>query len=146
MQKIKIERSKKGFPCIWERGGGFTNTGVATIIAGKGGQPKKAIYIRQRGPLANESHALIPVEVGDYIIYANHHRWDFEIEVLKITGFEDIKIKEVTETYAVVEQENYFSRGEWDVELPAHLEVAVEAVKQKATCYHCREPHYIKIE
>jgi hypothetical protein len=66
MRKIKIEKTKKGYPALWERGGGYTNTGVATIIAGKGGQPKRAIYIRQRGPLANDDHALIPVEVGDY--------------------------------------------------------------------------------
>lgn len=143
MEKIKIEKSKKGLPCLWEAGGGFTNTGAAVIIAGKGGQPKKAIYIRQRGPLANEEHALIPIEVGDYIIFANHHRGDFEIEILKILNFEEeVKKKEVT-YYAVVERINYFSMGEWDVELPASLETAVQAAMQKATCYHCREPHYI---
>jgi len=135
MQKIKIERSKKGFPCIWECGGGYTNTGEATIIASQSGGPKKAIYIRNRGPLANDNHALIPVDVGDYIIYANHHRGDFEVTVYKI-----VRIEEET---AVIEQTNCFSRGEWDVELPAHLEIPVMAVKQKATCYHCREPHYI---
>jgi len=135
MEKIKIERSKKGFPCIWEHGGGYTNTGVATIIAGKGGEPKRAIYIRQRGPLANDNHALIPVEVGDYIIYANHHRGDFELATYEIV---DIK-----EDVAIVELKHEFSSGEWDKEPPAYLEAAIEVAKQKATCYHCREPHYI---
>lgn len=137
--KIRIEKTKKGFPAMWERGGGYTNTGVATIIANKDGLPKKALYIRQRGPLANEEHALIPLEVGDYIVEASHHREDFEVEILKVLGFEEKR----EETYAVVEPVNYFSNGEWEVELPVHLEVPVRASMQKATCYHCREPHYI---
>lgn len=137
MRKIKIEKTKKGYPALWERGGGYTNTGVATIIAGKGGQPKRAIYIRQRGPLANDDHALIPVEVGDYIIYANHHREDFNIYIYKILDFDDV------EDVAIVEPVHKFNRGEWDKEPPASLEVAVEAAKQKASCYHCREPHFI---
>jgi len=34
--------------------------------------------------------------------------------------------------------------GEWDAELPANLEAAVEAAKAKALHYHCRIPYYIK--
>ena len=56
-KKARIERTKKGYPAMWEAGGGFTNTGEATIIADKAGQPKKALYVRKRGPLANENHA-----------------------------------------------------------------------------------------
>mgnify|MGYP001307782489 CR=1 FL=1 len=145
-EKIKIEKTKKGFPCLWESGGGFTNTGEATIIASPSGGPKKPVYVRRRGHLANAHHALVILEVGDYIIKCNHHRGDFEITVYKIVNFEEVKKKEVTETYAVVEQENYFSMGEWDAELPASLEAAVQAAMQKATCYHCREPHFIIVE
>lgn len=37
-----------------------------------------------------------------------------------------------------------FSEGEWDEEpLPEWLP-AIEAAKAKATCYHCREPHYAR--
>lgn len=206
MKKIEIEKTKKGFPAYWEGGGGFTNTGEATIIAGKDGQPKKAIYIRRRGHLANSNHALIILEVGDYIIEANHHRRDFEIVIYKVIDFElengsyittgktltrmtvdqfaekygelekyeklngfyemykidekvvasarsadvdQIEILELKEEtyermYAVVKQVNCFSRGEWDAELPAHLETAVQAAMEKATCYHCREPHFIE--
>jgi len=141
-EKIRIERTKKGFPCLWESGGGFTNTGEATIIAGKDGLPKKTLYVRRRGHLANEHHALVILEVGDYIIFANHHREDFEIEIFGVLDFEEEK----EETYAVTERINYFSRGEWDAELPAFLEAAVEAAMEKATCYHCREPHFIVFE
>lgn len=67
-EKIKIEKTKKGFPCLWESGGGYINTGEATIIASPSGGPKKPVYIRNRGPLANGNHALIILGVGDYII------------------------------------------------------------------------------
>lgn len=141
MNKMRIERTKKGYPALWEAGGGSTNTGEATIITSIDGQPKRAIYVRSRGQLANCRHALVILEVGDYIIGANHHRRDFQIEILKILDFE---VKE-GETYAVVEQVNRFSMGEWDAELPACLEAAVQAAMQKATCYHCREPHYVEL-
>jgi len=137
--RLQIERTKKGYPAMWESGGGYTNTGEATIIANKDGQPKKAVYIRRRGHLANGEHALFILEVGDYIVEANHHREDFGIGIFRMLGFED---KE-EEVYAIVEQVNCFSRGEWDAELPASLEAAVQAAMEKATCYHCREPHFI---
>ena len=136
---MKIERTKKGHPAFWESGGSYTNTGEATIITGKDGQPKKAIYVRRRGELANGEHALIPIEVGDHIIFASHHNGDFQIEIFRITGFED---KE-GDAHAVIEQVNCFDKNEWDAELPAYLHAAVEAAKNKAICYHCRTPHFI---
>jgi len=140
MNKMRIERTKKGLPAYWEAGGGFTNTGEATIIAGIEGQPKKAVYVRRMGRLANAPHALIILEVGDHIVEANHHRKDFEIQIFRITDFEDSE----NETFAFVERVNRFDKGEWDAELPAYLEAAVQAAMEKATCYHCREPHYVR--
>ena len=142
MIKIEVEKTKKGFPAYWETGGGCRNTGTATIIADQYGQPKKAAYIRRRGELANSAHALIILEVGDYIIIANHHRRDFYVEISRITGFEN----DGEETFAVVEQINRFDKNEWDTEFPMFLKAAVEAAVAKATCYHCREPHFTTIE
>lgn len=141
MKKVRIEKTKKGFPAYWEAGGGYTNTGDATIIAGADGQPKKAVYVRRRGHLASAYHALVILEIGDYIINADHHRGDFEIRIFKVLGFED----EGEKTFATLEQVNCFSKGEWNTELPVFLETAIEAVKEKATCYHCREPHFISL-
>ena len=42
MKKMDLTISKKGFPCLWERGGGMTKTGDATVIAGASGEPKNA--------------------------------------------------------------------------------------------------------
>lgn len=139
---IRIEKTKKGFPSYWEAGGGYSNTGGATIIASKDGQPKKAIFVRRGGELANSEHALVILEVGDHIIFASHHREDFEIQILRVLDF----VKEEEKTHAAVEQINCFSQNEWDAELPAFLEAAVQAAMGKATCYHCRAPHFISID
>ena len=140
--KIIVDKTKKGYPAYWEAGGGHTNTGYATIITTKDGRPKKAVYIRGRGELANSEHALVILEKGDHIIEANHHRRDFTIEIFRITGFEDKQ----GEKFAIAEQINCFDMGEWEADLPAHLENAVQAAMDKATCYHCREPHFITFE
>jgi hypothetical protein len=140
--KMAIETTKRGYPALWESGGGYRNTGDAVIVADKDGQPKRAAYIRRRGELANAPHALIVLENGDYIVEAHHHREDFLIEVFRVLGFETSG----EETFALVELVNRFDRGEWDEELPKFLETAVQAAVEKATCYHCREPHFIKIE
>ena len=136
MTYLKIVRSKSMLPCLWEHGGSATNTGAATIIADAEGLPKKAIYTRRRGHLSNGEHALIPVSVGDHIITANHWRGDFEVEIYRIRAIGADKIE--------LELSYEFSRGEWDKEPPTTLQAAVDAAKAKATCYHCREPHYIK--
>lgn len=194
---VKIERTKKGFPAFWEQGGGYTNTGEAIVIASQDGSPKKPVYIRRRGHLANENHALFILELGDYIIEAKHHRRNFKVKIYKVTGFEtinrshfstgdtlykmsidefikkygklenypellgffkhdtyridektaaqihifrtteDLEIVELKEeiceeTYAVVKKVCYNPK----------LKAAIRAAKEKATCYHCREPHF----
>ena len=141
-EKIKLEKTQKGFPAYWERGGGFRNTGNATIIADREGQPKKAVYIRRRGHLANENHALFILGIGDHIVFADHHREDFTIVVYQVIDF---KTDSEDNIYATAVKKRFFDRGEWDEELPAHLEAAVEAAMEKATCYHCREPHFIDL-
>ena len=136
MKKIKIERTKKGFPALWEQGGGYTNTGEAQIIASSTGGPKKPVYIRRAGSLANGQHALIILEKNDFIIRTYHHREDFEIFVYQV------KVFELGEDVALTELKYEFSRGEWNEEPPAELEQAVHTAMHKATCYHCREPHF----
>ena len=80
----EMELSKNGLACMWERGGGFTNTGRATVICGPEGQRKKPIYIRRSGSLSCGNHALIPVELGDVVIDAEHSHGDFLINVWRM--------------------------------------------------------------
>ena len=153
-KKIEIEKTKKGYPALWESGGGFSNTGKATIIAGPNGEKKAPIYTRQRGHLACSSHALFIVEEGDIIIYSSQHRGDFHHEVYRIVTIrgDEAELELIAEYY----------RGQWDAgqlgqkleadlaamtagEPPAmELSVAVQAAECKATCYHCRSPHFAK--
>jgi len=202
-EKIRCETTQKGFPALWESGGGYTNTGEAQIICASDGAPKKPIYIRRRGQLANKEHALFAIKDGDVVITANHHRDDFEIVVYAIWDIDDEEIitdlysplplsydyerkKEkvlsdalqhqtvldgigkvlpdtvriipageigsreyitvdifVTRKYAYLTPLAQYSMGEWDNEETAQeFAAAIAAAKEKATCYHCREPHY----
>ena len=189
MKKIKIERTKKGFPALWEQGGGYTNTGEAIVIASSSGDPKKPVYIRRAGQLANREHALIVIQPGDVIIRANHHREDFNLEILQVEKFKETHYDEryslpnisekqllswaqesawvqkkggkvlpetvgeyksyryvlirIPETFAICSQVAQFDMGEWDNEEAAKkFADAISAAKEKATCYHCREPHF----
>lgn len=142
-KEVIVETTKKGYPAMWESGGGYTNTGEAIIIAGPEGEPKTPIYIRKRGDLANGQHALFIVSKGDIVVEANHHRKDFEISIYRISSFTD---DDDGFKYAYLEKIHHFSRGEWDIDPPEDFEDAIEASMGKATCYHCRESHYYHLE
>jgi len=43
---------------MWEKGGGMSNTGFATVICGPNGSPLKPLFIATRGTLACSKHAL----------------------------------------------------------------------------------------
>lgn len=133
-REFRIERSKSGLPCMWEAGGGMTNTGWSIIICGPNGQSCTPLYIRRKGMLSCAEHALIPVEIGYHVIKAVHHREDFDIQVYKIL--------EINEEFAVCEMVNEYSNGEWDTE--DAFGAATFAARNKATKYHCRTPIYIK--
>ncbi len=135
-----LEISKSGLPCLWESGGGFTNTGRAQIICDPNGRPKKAIYIRRRGELACREHALIPVCPGDFVVRAYQHRGDFAISLWRL----DQRYKwDGGERFLGV-QLAVFDDGEWDhPEIAEEFQAAITAVKEKARCYHCREPHFV---
>ncbi len=140
-----VTRSKTGIPCLWESGGGATNTGESRIIAGADGAPKKPIYIKKSGHLSNGEHALIPVKVEDYVIIAYHHRQDFDIKIYKITGF-DQQLNPSGESHSSFASSvltHHFNFGEWDKQPDKKLDQAIDAAMAKATTYHCREAFYI---
>ena len=186
---VKIEKTRRGYPAFWEQGGGYTNTGEAIVIASSSGDPKKPVYIRRAGQLANREHALIVIQPGDVIIRANHHREDFNLEILQEEKFKETHNDEryslpnisekqllswaqesawvqkkggkvlpetvgeyksyryvlirIPETFAICSQVAQFDMGEWDNEEAAKkFADAISAAKEKATCYHCREPHF----
>jgi hypothetical protein len=75
------------------------------------------------------------VEVGDHVVVADYHMWDYTIRVYRI-----VKIMDKEAILVLVAE---FEHGVWNPPLPSELEKAVEAAKLKSQCYHCREPHYV---
>ncbi len=143
-EKFRVEKTNKGFLAMWEWGGSFSHIGEATIVANQDGSPKKAIYIKRKGYLANAEHALVPVDRGDYIIYVYHRRKNFNIKIYQIIDFEYVVKKTYDEYWYTIAEERYcFGNGEWSSEIPAHLLIPVQKAMEKATCYYCREPHYV---
>lgn len=132
--------TKSGLPTVWECGGGLSNTGKSQIIATGNGLPKKPVYVNRRGTLACEEHALFVVHEGDIIITANHHRKDFEIVISIVQKIEPAGAAFRATLVSIYE----YSKGEWSQPLPETMNAAVSAAMAKATCFHCREPHFYK--
>jgi len=138
--KIDIELTKKGYPSIWEKGGGMSNTGSATIVSGSKGERLYPVWVNRRGELSCGYHALIIIGEGYHVIFADQHRGDYEIRVFRINAID--KDSKLADLELVCE----YSHGEWGVEPSDFLSDAIDAAVEKADCYHCREPHYIKEE
>lgn len=136
---MALQTTKRGYPALWEEGGGYSNTGYATIIAGPNGEPLFPVYINRRGRLCCGLHALFIVQPGYLVVEADHHRRDFVIDVYRIRAIHE----EEGRLVADVDRVNRFSRGEWEVDLQPELEEPVRAAKEKATCYHCNRPVYV---
>lgn len=132
--EIEVETSKSGLSCLWECGGGWSNTGGAQIICDRFGNTKKAIYVPTHGDLCNGEHALIPVTVGDIVINDEQHHGNHEISVWKIINIEDGK--------AVLTLLEYCGKARLDTETVSHN--AIIAAMEKASDYHCRSVYYAR--
>lgn len=140
MEKLSIELSKTGFPVMWESGGGMSNSGDATIIAGSKGERLAPLFVKIHGSLSNANHALFVIRIGYYVIKTDQEA------VLIYRILDDMPLKEGENYYTLpAERVSEFSRGEWDKIPPDELKEAIEAAESKATCYHCRTPHYMAV-
>ena len=122
----------------WERGGSFTNTGYAQIICSIQGEKLKPVYIRGKGHLANNDHALFAGNAL-VIINASHHRRDFSVSVTRKVV--DTKSGKVDISIIWKSPENH----DWLDNLPEKIAIYSDAIKsaiEKADCYHCRSVHY----
>lgn len=142
--------TKSGKVAIWESGGGASRTGYSHIVCGPNGEKLVPTYIRKGGHLSKGEHALFIANRGHYIIDTYHHCEDFEISVSVI---EEVITEEVPTEYGLdkrghitIKETNHFKDGEWETPLEEKLKKAVQAAIDKATCYHCREPHYADLE
>lgn len=125
IRTILLYRSRSNLVCLWECGGGFTNTGAAQLVTSPTGNPKRAIYIRTHGDLCCGNHALIPVKVGDCVVSVDRH-WDrVAVVVERITAIDG-------DTATLERTDDLISYD------------AIQAAVAKAQDYHCREPYYIR--
>lgn len=124
-REIEITRSRSQIPCLWEKGGGWSNTGEAQIIADRQGNPKRAIHIRTHGDLSCRDHALIPVKKGDHVITVFRHRDRVSTQVERI-----VSIKGDTATLVP--------------EIEPICDETIRAAVDKCNDYHCRTPYYIR--
>jgi len=127
--------TRKGHPAAWECGGGASNTGDSQIVTGADGQPLTPVYVRRRGHLACEQHALFLVREGFFKINADHHRGDFELQIYICVC---AKLHAAPEWKLI----HSFKEGEWDTTPPVKLGKGVDAAQEKALCYHCRCLHF----
>lgn len=117
MLKEKIVRTSKGYPAIWEQGGGMTRTGFSYIVAGIDGEKLVPVYIRKRGQLSCGEHALFVLREGMHIVVCNRTNDEYQVKALK------------------------FTKGDFlEVEQTAKLQPAIEAAREKTRFYHCRQP------
>lgn len=143
--KIPIDTTKRGFPAMWERGGGLTSGGSAQIITGRNGEARRPIYMPRGGSLSCGDHALIGVDRGFHVVTASVRHGERESAAIKrivSTSVKDIDGQKFEAT-AEVEVVNTFTRGEWDKPLDEKFAPAVEAAFRKSDSYHCRSAYYI---
>lgn len=125
IRTMPLHRSRSGLACLYECGGGLTNTGGAQLVTSPTGKPKRAIHIRTHGNLCNDDHALIPVNVGDCVVSVDRH-WDrVSIQVERIVAIKG-------DTATIERTDDLIC---WD---------AIQAAVEKSWDYHCRQPHYIQ--
>ncbi len=144
-KKIEIDATKRGFPAMWETGGGLTSGGSAMLVTKRDGSKPRAVFVKTRGHRSGGPHALICVHEGYYLVYAGvarGARHSARIERIVKTSVKDVD-GEKWEASVEVEAINTFSQGEWDRPVDSKLEAAVEVAFKKASIYHCRSAMYI---
>lgn len=137
MAELRLAWTKHGSPAMWERGGGYSNTGDAQVIADREGKPKRPVFVRRRGHRACLEHALVVVCPGDYVVQAERRRREhYVVRIYRLVRLGAVSVL----AELVAESEDGLG------EVPEFLAGAVEAAREKAACYHCREPHYVAKE
>ena len=139
---VALERTETGVPVAWEEGGGYSDTGRARVWALPDGRPPCPVYVRKRGYLPNDRHALVPVFPGTFCVEVARQREDFEVKVWRV---KEVRQNDEFRLVAELELVTEFSRGEWSSPLPDELKDAVEAAKSKAFCYYCKKPHFTSL-
>lgn len=115
---IVLDKTRRGLPALWERGGGMTNTGRAQIIANPDGSPKRPNYIKGSGERANLCHALFVVKEGDLVIQVYRNRINYDIQIKRISKIYYKTTPTLHARYWLSREEYEKNCGEWEVSDP----------------------------
>lgn len=140
MVELPVELSRNGLTCMWESGGGYTNTGYATLIANDEYGKKKPIFIKKSGERACNEQALIVVRPGHVICKTHHHQGQHTTTIYRI-----VEIYQEEGVYkARCEITNSFEDGTWSCLPSKELMDMARAAWEKAESYHSRTPVWVK--
>lgn len=124
----------------YECGGGLSNTGSATILCGPSGEPLKGVYLSRS---CNSVHAMF---IRNSLIEVSTSYWNkgcFKFSTRLCYFYVDdnhlVKQKDLLQL-----DFNSETLDETLPEIHQKFRDAIIASTEKATCYHCREPHYLK--
>lgn len=146
-EKFPVEVSKTNVKSLWERGGGCKHCGESVVICDSEGKRKSAIFVTM--PTVESEcgkHALVPIDIGDYVISVVRWRNDIDILAYQIinvpnkTG-EYVEFDEL-ETYEF-DKHSYNDQDYYAKYYISHLFSVVQAAVKKAFRYHCNEAVYI---
>lgn len=83
---IKIARSKKGLPCLWESLVNFSDLRRATIILDSNGESKQSLYWNN----TREKQALVPIVEGDMIVKSFKDQHGIALSIFKIQSISNM--------------------------------------------------------
>lgn len=89
-QEIRAVSTSRGKAALWEKGGMTPEgKGYAQILANSIGKPLSPIFIKSKGSIENQEHALFPVNEGFYIINVVKLEYDLTVEIKSIQTITD---------------------------------------------------------
>lgn len=108
MDAIRVERTKRRFPAIWESGGYSPSkmTGKATALCSPNGAPLRYVFQNKYSKAKNADHALFIIRAGDVV--AQTSLID-ETEIVRLSRISDIT-NEAAHLSPIAESKN----GIWD--------------------------------
>ncbi|MDD4931655.1 MAG: hypothetical protein PHG66_05950 [Candidatus Colwellbacteria bacterium] len=135
-----IPSLRGGIPCLFERGGGYYDSGEAMIITNWLAKKPKAIYI-SRSPVPCGEHALIPVRGGYFIIETAYDKRGSWVRIWRVA--------ELVDSIAVCELIQERTNDDWspmfaevNEETSANLNDAISAAQNKSYDYNCRTVYW----
>lgn len=138
MDTIRVERTKRGFPAIWESGGydSKQRTGSSITLAGSDGSPLKYIFQNGIYKARNKDHALFIVKTGDIVVQTSIVD---EMETISISRISDITISDA-HLSPIARSEG----GIWDSPISPKYIAVINASREIANTSNCWRTLYGK--